>query len=410
MKMSHGQNGDFGVREKVYIMRCKMKRIARYFKPAMAVAAAALLAACDLPAIGAIGGGPSIDPRKPVPVAMLLPKSDAAASVAADLERAARMAMTDLNGVQIDLRVYDTGGQPATAAAQAQKAVDAGAKIILGPLYQESANAVGLAVLDEGINVLTFSNSTAIAGGNVFVLGNTFENTADRLMGYARKRGHKSVVVVHAKDIPGQVGRDAIAKAALNKGINVASVHGYALTAEGVDATARAAARAAQSTGANSVFLTTPSQNAAMPLLLQVMPEAGLNVPSQNVIGLGRLDVRPDLLSLPGANGAWFALPDQSKQQAFNSRFQSTYGAAAHPLASLGYDGIAAIGALVQSRKSNALTARSLTQNSGFQGAGGVFRLREDGTNQRAISVAGVQNKQVVILEPAPNRFGGAGF
>ncbi len=394
-------------------MGSSMRRFASYFKPAAAIAVTAFLAACDVPSFGTSydsSAAPTAQSGDAIPVALLLPKSDSAASVAADLERAARLAIADLQGVTIDLRVYDTAGQAATAAAQAQKAVDEGAQIILGPLYQEAANAVGLAVLDEGVNVLSFSNSTAVAGGNVFVLGNTFENTADRLMGFARKQGQKSVVVVHAQDIPGEVGRTAITQAALAKGINVTSVHGYALTPEGVDATARAAARAARDSGANSVFVTTPAQNAAMPLLLQIMPEAGLNVPSQNVVGLGRLDVRPDLLALPGANGAWFALPDQNKVQSFSARFNSAYGSAPHPLSSLAYDGVAAIGALAATGQANAFSVQSLTQNSGFQGAGGVFRLRSDGTNQRALSVAGVLNQQVVILEQAPNSFGGVGF
>ena len=69
------------------------------------------------------------------------------------------MAVGDLKNVQIHLRIYDTAGNPAQAAIQAQKAVDDGAKIILGPLFGEAANAAGMAVADEGINVLSFSNS-----------------------------------------------------------------------------------------------------------------------------------------------------------------------------------------------------------------------------------------------------------
>lgn len=53
---------------------------------------------------------------------------------------------------------------------------------------------------------------------------------------------------------------------------------------------------------------------------------------------------------------------------------------------------------------------RALTQNSGFQGANGVFRLRPDGTNERGLAVATVRNNQVIILDPAPSGFGGAGF
>jgi hypothetical protein len=39
-----------------------------------------------------------------------------------------------------------------------------------------------------------------------------------------------------------------------------------------------------------------------------------------------------------------------------------------------------------------------------------VFRLMADGTNQRALAVATVDNKEVVVISPAPTSFGNAGF
>ncbi|MCB1359970.1 MAG: ABC transporter substrate-binding protein, partial [Rhodobacteraceae bacterium] len=77
---------------------------------------------------------------------------------------AARLAVADLSGVQIDLRVYSTQGDPAVAAQVARQAADEGARIILGPVHGAEAAAVGTAVAPDGLNVLTFSNNPAIAG------------------------------------------------------------------------------------------------------------------------------------------------------------------------------------------------------------------------------------------------------
>ncbi|MEO0503721.1 MAG: ABC transporter substrate-binding protein, partial [Pseudomonadota bacterium] len=169
--------------------------------------AALALAACDpsaLTNIGGISGGPRIDTSEPVPVALLVPRGSGQASddlLARNLENAARLAMRDLNGVEIDLRVYGTAGNPQTAASQAALAVNDGARIILGPLYAEAANAAGVAVAANGVNVLAFSNNTTIAGGNVFVLGSTFENTASRLVNYAASQGRDRMVIAHAQDV-----------------------------------------------------------------------------------------------------------------------------------------------------------------------------------------------------------------
>ncbi len=91
-------------------------------------------------------------------------------------------------------------------------------------------------------------------------------------------------------------------------------------------------------------------------------------------------------------------------------RYQAAYGEAPHATAGLAYDGIAAIGALINRGGSNPLSANALTQGSGFAGVNGIFRLRRDGTNERGLAIATIRNNQMVILEPAPRSFRGAGF
>ena len=119
------------------------------------------LAACD-PGALQVGGGPTINTSKPVPVALLVPyesQQGGDVALAQSLENAARLAMADLQGVTIDLRVYATGGQAERASAAASQAVQDGAKIILGPVYGGSAKLAGIPAANAGINVLSFSNN-----------------------------------------------------------------------------------------------------------------------------------------------------------------------------------------------------------------------------------------------------------
>ena len=115
-------------------------------------------------------------------------------------------------------------------------------------------------------------------------------------------------------------------------------------------------------------------------------------------------------MALPGLQGGWFAIPDPGIKASFEGRYSAAYGASPHPIAGLAYDGIAAIGALVKSGQSDALTRSALTQGSGFVGVNGVFRQLSDGTNERGLAVARIQNNQVSVIDPAPRSFGGAGF
>lgn len=369
------------------------------------------LAACDPVTIasGGGGGGPTIDPAAPVQVALLVPRGSGEASdefLATNLENAARLAISDLSGVEISLRVYSTGSDPARAAQAAQTAIAEGAQIILGPLYAEAANAAGVAAAPAGVNVLSFSNNPTIAGGNVFVLGPTFRNTANRLVRHGVRNGVGSYMVAHADDLQGAVGRDAIASAVRGNGGRIAGIQAYPLSQQGILDAAPRIAEAARNGGADAVFLTA-GVNADLPILATALPAAGLDPANIRYIGLTRWNASSEALSLPGLQGGLFALPDQQMTAIFESRYQAAYGSAPHPLAGLAYDGIAAIGALVASGNRGALTRGGLTQPQGFQGTGGIFRLLADGTNERGLAVATIRNNQVVILEPAPRTFGG---
>ena len=367
------------------------------------------LAACETGGISS--GGPSIDTSKPIPVALLVPKGSGQsgdAILAQSLENAALLAISDLQGINIDLRVYDTAGSADTAAAVATQAVGEGAKIILGPVYAEAANAVGKAVRGKNINVLAFSNNPAIAGGNVFILGPTFANTANRLTRYAAAQGKANIVVVHGSDAAGVAGQSAIQSAINGSPAKLGGAVSYDLSQQDViDAIPRVRDTVA-SAGADAIFLTATTAG-ALPLFSQLLPESGVSQETVQYIGLTRWDIPPQTLELPGVQGGWFALPDPSASQQFSSRYGAAYGGVPHPIGGLAYDGIAAIGALVGAGRADALSGAALTQGAGFQGVSGIFRLRSDGTNERGLAVATIQNNQVVVIDPAPRSFSGGG-
>jgi ABC-type branched-subunit amino acid transport system substrate-binding protein len=388
--------------------RSAHKATARFF----AFLSLVWLAACDVTLDPNANVGPQIDTSDPVQVALLVPSGSSEGSdvfLAKNFENAARLAIADLNGPKIELRVYDTGGSPAIAANAARAAVNDGAQIILGPLFAEAANAVGVAVAGDNVNVLAFSNNASIAGGNVFILGSTFDNTASRLVRYANRQGINRYVVVHGSDFAGEVGRDAISRAVQNNGGQVVAVESYPLSQQGIISSTRKIVSTVRNAGSQAVF-TTASANADLPILATALPDAGMNTTTTRFIGLSRWDTVPQMLVLPGLQGGLFAVPDQSTEALFQNRYSATYGSQPHPLAGLAYDGIAAIGALMASGNADALTKSALTTPQGFRGTAGVFRLLPNGLNERALAVATIQDNQVVILEQAQRSFGGPGL
>ncbi len=380
--------------------------------PAVALSASMALAACDPAAMQPGGTADRGAASGPVQVALLVPgeSSDSGRNaLAANLENAARLAIGDLQGVEIDLRVYQTAGNADRAASEAARAVNDGAQIILGPVFSGSAAAVGRTVAERNINVLSFSNNTEIAGGNVFVLGHTFENTAQRLLAHAAEQGKGRVMVVSERNEEGEVAQRAIQRAAARTNATIAATESYSFSQQGVvDALPRISS-AVRSSGAQSVFFTANSAG-ALPLLAQLLPENRVSPSDYQFMGLTRWDIPRETLELSGLQGGWFALPDPSMMRQFETRYRARFGADPHPIAALGYDGIAAVGALARRGGSDRFSRANLTQGSGFAGVSGILRLRPDGTNQRGLAVAEIQNNEVVVIAPAPRSFAGTGF
>ena len=371
---------------------------------------AMVLAACDPASLPGLPAGSVLSNSRDIQVALLVPRGSGSGSddlIARNLENAAKLAAADLNGVEIDLRVYPTAGNAETAAAAASRAVAEGAQIILGPLYGASANAAGVAVAGSGVNVLSFSNNTTIAGGNVFVLGNTFDNTAQRLVSYARTQGKSNILVVSEDTLAGQVGRNAISSAIAQSGARLAGSVSYARSQEDVIAAVPRISSAVSSSGADAIFFTAEPLG-ALPLLSQLLIDNGVSSATSQFIGLTRWDGTSSTRDLPGVQNGWFALPDPNRSEAFRQRYQAAYGDRPHDLASLAFDGIAVVGALAA--RGRGFSSAALTQGAGYQGAGGVFRLLPNGGNQRGLAVATIRNRQILVIDPAPTSFSGFGF
>lgn len=366
------------------------------------------LTACQIGGGPVAVGGPRISGQT-VQVAMLLPVSGAGgdALLARSLENAARLAAADVAaGVTVEITVYDTAGNAGIAATRAQEAVSAGADVIVGPVRSDAAAAVGVAVANSNIAVLSFSNNTEIAGGNVMVLGYTFANTANRIVGYAARQGRGNIVLVHASNLAGEVARDAVRTAAARSGATISATIPYEFSQIGVVNVVPQITDAVRSNGANAVLLTSDSAG-ALPLFAQLLPENGLDTSAVQVMGLTRWDIPPATLEFSGLQGGWFTLPDAGAAAAFNARYAATNGTPPHALGGLGYD---AIRAVAQAAASGRIGPADLIAAGQVEGAGGAFRFLPDGTIERALAVAQIVNSQVSVIDPAPRSLGGPGL
>ncbi|MEE9453166.1 MAG: penicillin-binding protein activator [Paracoccaceae bacterium] len=370
------------------------------------------LVACDQTMIS---GTTEVDPTQPVIVALMVPYESGDAlndQLADNLVNAARMASRDVQGAAIDLRIYRTGADPTRAAAEATRAITEGAQIFIGPLFSNTTSAVAAVAVQSNINVLSLSNNAAIAGGNVYILGVTFEDVATRLFSYAVNNGMPNVGVVYPDGVEGEAGKLAAINAARNTGANLAGSASYPLNMQGLSEAAPAVAQTMASNRVQALLFTdTPTRGLAF--MAAALGSEGITRRNTQFMGLARWDKSTELLGQPSMQGGIFAVPDPVLTAQFDARYLAAHGTEPHDLSALAYDAVAAIGALITSAKAQGATdtfdAGRLINPAGFVGVNGVFRLTPQGLNQRGLAILKVDKGDAVIIDPAPRSFGGFG-
>ncbi len=361
---------------------------------------------------GLTSQGPNVNTGKPVVVALLVPSESGNAqqdALADSLVRAAKLAISQMPEAKIDLRVYATAGNADKATQAAQQALSDGAKIFIGPLFAEAANAAGKVAARKGINVLSFSNNPNIAGGNVFILGDTFQNAANRIIGYSVANGRRNIGAIARSDAAGDVAIQAIESASQRNGAKYVGVARYEMNTESVITSIKGAKQLINTAGANALVLDADSAG-ALPVYAQLLPENGITAQSVQILGLTRWDrSSAQVQTTPGLQGSVFAMPDTTATAVFTQSYTAANGSSPHLLAGKSYDAMRAVGTLLSSGARDALTRNKLIRSAGFAGANGVFRLLPDGTNQRALAIAELREGKVVIVSPGPRGFSGSG-
>jgi ABC-type branched-subunit amino acid transport system substrate-binding protein len=141
---------------------------------------------------------------------------------------------------------------------------------------------------------------------------------------------------------------------------------------------------------------------------VQTLAENGVNTRRVQLIGTGLWD-DPRIFADPGAQGGWFAAPDPAGYRSFSSRYRTRYGQDPLRPATLAYDAVSLVAALVKTQGAARFSEEVLTNQSGFAGIDGVFRFRPDGTNQRGLAVMRVTTSGPQVISPASKVFSGGG-
>lgn len=378
---------------------------------------------------------PPVADDKPAPdapeashrIAVLAPLSGSNAPVGVSLANAATLALADTKKSGIRITQYDTAALGAGGAAA--RAMADGAELIIGPLLAADVPAVRTAAQARNVTVLTFSNDTAVAGGNVYVLGFQPAQSVARGVQWAAARGARRFAALVPDGIYGQRASVAFTRAVNDSGGQVVAITSFARTQKALPAAARtvtdfdgrqrsagAAVRRPDGTIApvqskmapvafESLLIADSGQIATA--FLPHLTKNGVEPGSIVIMGTELWNTEPGLRAVPGLHGAIFAAVPQQRFTAMANRYRARFGGGTPSrLASLAYDAtlLAISSAGAGWTLGQPFPAEILNDPKGFAGVDGIFRFRNH-IAERGLEVQQVGPGGFTTVSPAPSGF-----
>jgi branched-chain amino acid transport system substrate-binding protein len=387
------------------------------FRSLVVLGSALVLAGCS-------GGGfslgdllPSSSPSAPsqptssigtgqVKVGLILPLSGSgnAAVAAQSMRNAAEMALAEFSSPDIQLLVKDDGGSAPGAQQAAQQVLEEGAEIILGPLFALTVGPVGQIARARNVPVIAFSTDANVAARGVYLLSFLPESDVERIISYAAGQNRRSFAALVPDNAYGTVVEAAFKQVVARRGGRVAALERYPLDKAQMQGPVRNVAQAAAR--ADAIFI--PDGADAVAIAVQTLSANGVDTKRVQLLGTGLWE-DGKIFSNPQLEGAWYAGPESTGFRSFSGRYRGRYGGDPMRTASLAYDAVALVAALVKTQGKTRFSEETLTNVSGFAGIDGLFRFRPDGTNQRGLAVLRVTSTGGQMVNPPPKAFGGSG-
>jgi ABC-type branched-subunit amino acid transport system substrate-binding protein len=386
-------------------------RVWRHMRLGLSVVATGLLVAACTTQLGGGGTAPPAGESAAaaqaadgqVRIALILPLTAQgnAGLAAQSMKNAAEMALAEFKVSNVQLLVKDDGGSPQGAQGAAQQAISEGAEIIVGPLFAQSVSAVGQVARSRNIPVIAFSTDASVAARGVYLLSFLPETDVRRIVSYAASRGKRSFAALMPDNAYGTVVEAAFQQEVARHGGRVVVLEKYPHDA---NRTAEAVRRVAQAASQiDSIFI--PDSPDAVPQIAQALAANGVDLKRVQLLGTGLWGDDTRIASEKLLDGGWYPSPEQTGFRNFSGRYRARYGQDPVRTATLAYDAVALVAALVKTQGMQRFSEQVLTNPSGFAGIDGVFRFRPEGTNERGLAVLRVTPSGGQVISPAPKSF-----
>ena len=378
--------------------------------------------------------GTDVNARK---VALLLPLSGPRELLGQELLDAAQIAMFDLANENFIIFPFDTKGTVPGAAVAANKAIDAGVELILGPLLASSVRAVRPIAVRADVPVVAFSNSREIAGDGIFILGFVPRQQVEAIVHHSVSKGLARFAVFAPQNAYGRAVVAAFRTAVEARGAKIVEVDYYdprttdfsskvrkiadfdfrhnalksqksSLKLRNDEISQQALKRLGKLDTLGEVAfdaILLPASGQQLKTIASLLSYYDVDQPAVRFLGLSNWAQTANIESEPSLNLGWYAAPPRAERHNFLLRYRKLFGRPPPAIASLAYDATALAIVLAQTNTAQYFAHNRLIQPYGFLGVDGLFRLQPAGVAERVFEIREVTRKGFKIIRSAATSF-----
>jgi branched-chain amino acid transport system substrate-binding protein len=357
--------------------------------------------------------------EKKIKVALFLPFSGKNKELGWHLFNAATMSLfeNDVNH-NIELILIDSKDSPTEATKTFKEVVNRKIKIVIGPIFTSSVEAVEKDAKANGITVIALSNNQKLMGkinndGGIFLGGMMPEAQIDKVVGYALRQGKYTFSLIAPNNQYGTTVNSILRKIVKDRDGKMVTAEFYEpgykdlerLVDNVVNAFTLSSKRSSklkkdgvvtESDRTYSQVIVIPESGEVLAKIAALIKQKNVDERNFQLVGTNQWD---DISTFNNPNllGGWFAAPESERFYNFEKTYYQTYSKFPPRISSIVYDSVSAITKLIDYKKGQTPTIVDFTSYSplpknSFEGIDGLFRFLPNGLVQRNLAVLQVGN------------------
>ena len=329
-------------------------------------------------------------------VGVLLPLTGKASGIGLGMQNSMFMALDDLKNNKLVLKFYDTQSTEEGAAISADKAIEEGAQMILGPLMSNEVRGASEVASSYDIPIVSFTTSPQVLKKGVYSMGLLNGEQVDNILSYAVSQNRKKIAILVPDNITGlNVIKSAI-MSALAKDITISKVVFY--NPENIDFSEQI--KNISEEESFDAILIADSGN-RLKTLASILAYNDIMYPDVLFMGTSAWD-NTNLSKETMLYHGVYPMVSKSYSSYFTEKYNETFGEQPRGIYAFAYDGVLLASVLTDKKSEN--LNDTITSSNGFIGINGYFRILPTGQSRHNLEIMEVTKDGAKVIAKSPSK------